>query len=285
MVIITGGNTGIGKETAIDLAKRGAIVYIACRDKKRGEDACKEIIQESKNTKVFYRNLDLSSLASVRTFCENFLAEGSRLDILINNAAMIADRHDVTVDGFEFQFGVNHLGPFLLTNLLLERLKSSAPSRIVNVTGKIYINCTPFDRDDIFTENSPYHPINVYAQTKLANIMFTRDLVRRLSGTRVTVNTLHPGVIHTGLSRNLRLNLFKFRWTPNRLTRYPKKSVKSGAQTTIYAAVDPDLENVTGEYFEDCEIGEYHPKALDEDTTAWLWRKSVELTKLPEKFL
>ena len=201
-MIITGGNTGIGKETAIDLAKRKARVILACRSEQRGETAAAEIRKIAKNNDVIYRHLDLASLASVRQFCEAVLEDEAHIDILINNAGIMRCPYWTTEDGFEMQIGVNHFGHFLLTNLLLPRLKEAPSARIVNVSSKAYRWSKGIQFDDINSENC-YNPQVAYGHSKLANILFTRSLARRLKGTNVTTTCLHPGVIWTELGRHM----------------------------------------------------------------------------------
>lgn len=199
-VIITGANTGIGKETAIDLARRGARVIIACRNADRAEVALQEIIRRSGSTNVAYYNLNLASLESVRIFAQCFLKEEARLDILINNAGIMQCPYWKTTEGHEMQFGVNHLGHFLLTSLLLERLKEAPVARIVVVSSLGYKR-GEINFDDIDSEKD-YDPRTAYSQSKLANNLFTVALAKRLKGTNVTVNCLHPGIIWTELGRH-----------------------------------------------------------------------------------
>lgn len=191
IVIITGANSGIGKETAIDLAKRGGKIYIACRDEKRGEDALKEIKEKSESDNVHFLKLDLASMESIREFSRKFHELETNLHILINNAGVMACPKELTKDGFEMHFGTNHLGHFLLTSLLLDIMKVSAPARIINVASLFYI-VGKIRRDDLFGEKF-YFRWFAYASSKLANILFTRELADRLKGTRVTANVLHPG--------------------------------------------------------------------------------------------
>ena len=199
--IVTGANTGIGKETAIDLAKRGARVIVACRDPKRGADAVRDIKGASKSDEVIMKRLDLASLASVRQFSEEILQEESRIDILINNAGVMLTPYCLTEDGFEMQFGTNHLGHFLLTNLLLDRIKESAPSRIVNVSSTANYRGS-LDFDNMMWANGGYTPWRSYDRSKLANVMFSRELAKRLEGTGVSTYSLHPGIINTELARH-----------------------------------------------------------------------------------
>lgn len=200
-MIITGANTGIGKQTAIDLARRGAKIYLACRNFDKCEEARKEIIELTGNKNVFNRELDLSSLESVRTFSEKFLKEENRLDILINNAGIMICPKSLTKDGFETQIGVNHMGHFLLTNLLLDLLKKSSPSRIVVLSSLAHI-AGYIKKDDLNSEKS-YNRILAYGQSKLANILFTRHLATKLNGTGVTIYCVHPGSVNTELMRHV----------------------------------------------------------------------------------
>jgi NAD(P)-dependent dehydrogenase (short-subunit alcohol dehydrogenase family) len=192
VVIITGANSGIGKETAIDLAKRGGKIYIACRDIKRGEDALNEIKDKSKSDKVHFLQLDLASLDSVREFSRKFHELESQLHIVLCNAGVMACPKALTKDGFEMQIGTNHLGHFLLTNLLLDLLKASSPSRVVVVSSLFHI-VGKIRKNDLFGEKL-YFRWFAYASSKLANILFTNELAKRLEGSGVTANSLHPGL-------------------------------------------------------------------------------------------
>lgn len=276
VVIITGANSGIGKATAIDLAKRGARIYLACRDRVRGIAASQAIIAASANTNVFLRELDLASFRSIRTFVEGFRTEEWRLDVLINNAGYLGDRR-ITVDGFEMHFAVNHLGHFLLTNLLLEMLQRSAPSRIVVVSSALH-NLGELKRDDLDSQRS-FSRLGAYAQSKLANILFGRELSRRLAGTGVTVNSLHPGIVQTDIfrDRNCCTKLFY-----GCVAALFHKSPEAGAQTTIMLAVDPALESVTGKYFSDRKVAKESASAQSDHDAAWLWQESLKLTKFEE---
>lgn len=201
VVIITGANTGIGKETALELAKRGAHVYMACRDMERCENARAEIVLESKNKYVYCRECDLSSFESVRKFADRFKKERKELHILINNAGVMRCPKMLTKDGIELQLGTNHMAHFLLTNLLLDLLKQSAPSRIVNVSSLAHTR-GQIRVADLNSEQS-YDSGDAYSQSKLANVLFTRELAKRLAGTAVTVNSLHPGIVSTELGRHM----------------------------------------------------------------------------------
>ena len=201
-VIITGANTGIGLETAVDLAKRNARVILACRSVERGETAAVEVRKRSGNDDVVFVQLDLASLDSVRKFAAKILEEEPRIDILINNAGVMAlPERKLTQDGFEMQFGTNHLGHFLLTNLLLNRIKEAPLARIINVSSSAH-KMGNIDFDNLNSEKS-YSSVYAYGTSKLANILFTRSLTKRLEGTSVTANALHPGVIWTEITRHL----------------------------------------------------------------------------------
>uniref|UniRef100_A0AC11B0V2 Retinol dehydrogenase 13 n=1 Tax=Ovis aries TaxID=9940 RepID=A0AC11B0V2_SHEEP len=200
-VIVTGANTGIGKQTALELAKRGGNIILACRDMEKCEAAAKEIRGETLNHRVNARHLDLASLKSIREFAAQVTEEEEHVHILINNAAVMRCPHWTTEDGFEMQLGVNYLGHFLLTNLLLDKLKASAPSRIINVSSLAHV-AGHIDFEDLNWEKKNYDTKAAYCQSKLAVVLSTKELSRRLQGTGVTVNALHPGVARTELGRH-----------------------------------------------------------------------------------
>jgi len=201
MVIITGANTGIGKATAIDLAERNARVILACRSQEKGKKAEADVRRESGNNDVHFRQLDLSSFTSIRKFAKEVLEEESRVDILINNAGVMMCPYTKTKDGFEMQFGTNHLGHFLLTNLLLDKIKQAPEGRIVNVSSVAQAQSGPLDLDTINLEDG-YGSIKAYCNSKLANVLFTKSLAKRLRGTNIIANCLHPGGIATELQRH-----------------------------------------------------------------------------------
>uniref|UniRef100_A0A3P9I0S4 Si:dkey-23o4.6 n=1 Tax=Oryzias latipes TaxID=8090 RepID=A0A3P9I0S4_ORYLA len=278
-VLVTGANSGIGKETSRDLARRGARVVMACRDLSRAVQAAEEIRKSTGNGNVVVRHLDLASLYSVRTFAQEFLDTEDRLDILINNAGVMMCPKRLTEDGFETQLAVNHLGHFLLTNLLLPKLRSSAPSRVVNVSS-IAHRGGRIDFDDLFFSRRPYGALESYRQSKLANILFTRDLARRLKGSGVSAFCLHPGVIRTELGRHVES------WFPllGALLRLPAlllmKTPWQGCQTTLFCAVTPGLEDRSGCYFSDCEEREAAPEGRDDEAARRLWDASARLVRL-----
>uniref|UniRef100_A0A3P9LZJ7 Zgc:64106 n=1 Tax=Oryzias latipes TaxID=8090 RepID=A0A3P9LZJ7_ORYLA len=258
--IVTGANTGIGKFIALDFARRGARVILACRSESRGSAAVNEIRKITGNTNVHLRLLDVSSMDSVREFAKKILEEEKALHILVNNAAVSGLPRQITKDGFEASFATNHLGPFLLTNLLLDLLKRSTPSRIVTVSslnhkkGKV-------DFSHFRGENLVYFMDQVYNNTKLHNIICTNELARRLQGTGVTANSVHPGVVMTEVMRHYPLWI---RYLFNAIGFFFFKSSEEGAVAPIYCAVSEELEGVTGKYFDsDCSLVLPAPLARD----------------------
>jgi retinol dehydrogenase 12 len=279
VIVITGANTGIGKENAIDLARRGGKIYIACRDVTRGEEALKDIKMQSGSENVHFLQLDLASLDSVREFSDKFHKLEKKLDVLINNAGVMMCPEMKTKDGFELQFGTNHLGHFLLTNLLLDLIKAAAPSRIISVSSEGHKMSGIVKEDLMFSRN--YSSMKAYGQSKCANILFANELAKRLKDDKVVANSCHPGVVKTELGRYINLRfpfLNKFILEP---VFHPFfKTPVEGAQTQIRMAIDPDLENVTGKYFYDCEIQQPVAHARDEEAAEWLWNESFKLVKL-----
>nr|XP_040020360.1 LOW QUALITY PROTEIN: retinol dehydrogenase 13 [Gasterosteus aculeatus aculeatus] len=280
-VLITGANTGIGKETSRDVARRGARVVMACRDLTRAEQAAEDIRQSTGNGNVVIRHLDLASVYSVTQFAKDFMDGEDRLDILINNAGVMMCPRWLTEDGFETQLAVNHLGHFLLTNLLLPRLKTSAPSRVVTVSSVAHQG-GHIDFDDLFASRKPYSSLESYRQSKLANVLFTRELSRRLTGSGVSSFCLHPGVIRTELGRHVE------GWFPmlGALLRLPSlllmKTPTQGCQTTVYCAVTPGLEGQSGRYFSDCAEKEAAPEGRDDFAARKLWEESARLVGLKD---
>uniref|UniRef100_U5EU75 NADP-retinol dehydrogenase n=1 Tax=Corethrella appendiculata TaxID=1370023 RepID=U5EU75_9DIPT len=277
VVIITGANCGIGKETARYLANKGAHVYMACRDMVKCEEARKEIVLESKNRFVYCRECDLASFSSIRDFVKQFKSEQKRLDILINNAGVMRCPRSLTKEGIELQLGVNHMGHFLLTNLFLDTLKTSAPSRIVVVSSLAHTR-GEINVKDLNSSNS-YDEAAAYNQSKLANVLFTRQLAKKLEGTGVTVNALHPGVVDTELMRHMGIfnSFFSGIFVKPFVWPFLKTPI-AGAQTTIMLALDPDLEKVTGKYFADCELKDVADQAKDDKVAQWLWAVSEKWT-------
>ena len=276
-VIVTGANTGIGKETALDLTKRGARVIMACRDLKKGETALNDIVEKTGSKNVVLKQLDLASLKSIREFAENINKNEPRLHVLINNAGvMLVPELTKTEDGFEMQMGVNHLGHFLLTNLLLDLLKKSTPSRIVVVSSVGHEMFTTKMKFDNINSETIYEKWDAYGQSKLANILFTRELAKRLDGTGVTVNSLHPGIIFTDLFRHPTAWCYLIYFT---IYLFGKRT-KQGALTTIHLAVSEDVEGVTGVYFVDCKPIGPSEAAQDDGAAKKLWEISAHLVGL-----
>ncbi|KAL1006604.1 hypothetical protein UPYG_G00074350 [Umbra pygmaea] len=270
-VIITGANTGIGKETTRDLAKRGARIIMACRDMEKAESARKEITEDSKNENIVVHKLDLSDTKSIREFAELINKEEKRVNILINNAGIMMCPYSKTKDGFEMQFGVNHLGHFLLSYLLLDLIKCSVPARIINVSSVAH-TWSSIKLDDINSEKN-YDQVQAYGQSKLANILCTRALAKRLQGTGVSVFSLHPGVVQSELWRHLN--------TPVQVAvkvfrPFTKTSVE-GAQTSIYCAVQPGLEKESGAYYSNCAPARCSRTASDDELAQKLWELSCKM--------
>ncbi|XP_038193544.1 retinol dehydrogenase 11 isoform X2 [Arvicola amphibius] len=261
VAIVTGANTGIGKETARDLAQRGARVYLACRDVQKGERVASEIQATTGNNQVLVRKLDLADTKSIRAFAKEFLAEEKHLHILINNAGVMMCPYSKTADGFEMHIGVNHLGHFLLTHLLLGKLKESAPSRVVNVSslahhlGRIHFHNLQGEKF--------YSAGLAYCHSKLANILFTQELARRLK-----VNS--ELVRYSSFMRWMWQLFFLFIKTP-----------QQGAQTSLYCALTEGLESLSGSHFSDCQLAWVSGQARNETIARRLWDVSCDLLGLP----
>ena len=282
-VLITGGNAGLGLETAVALATMGAAVTITARDATRGAAARQEIIERSgaDPQQVEVMALDLASTKSIRSFAEAFLAGHPRLDVLVNNAGLILSERTETEDGFETTFGVNHLGHVLLTDLVLDRLKASAPARIVVVASdahKFAIDGLNFD--DLQCEGR-FWSYRVYGRSKLANIYFTRALAKRLEGSGVTVNAVHPGSVATRFGRDgdTRLTTALTTFVARPFSRTPEE----GARTQVWVASAPELEGLSGGYFSSSKAADQHLSKVARDDAAAerLWSVSRELLALP----
>ena len=269
--VITGANSGIGQVTATELARLGARVVMVCRNRARGEAALAEVKQATGNIQVELMLCDLSSQADIRRFADEFKATHDRLDVLLNNAGVYLRKRETTVAGIEMTFAVNHLAYFLLTNLLLDVLKRSAPSRVVCVSSDAHKH-GHINFDDLQGEES-YSGVKAYCHSKLANIVFTRELSKRLAGTRVTANCLHPGAVATGIFRALPKPIEAI---IKLLTISPEK----GAQTSVYLASSPAVEQVTGKYFVRSAEAQPSTEALDDTIAARLWAVSEQLTSL-----
>ncbi|KAF7663321.1 hypothetical protein LDENG_00213890 [Lucifuga dentata] len=278
-VIVTGANSGIGKAVAGELLKLQARVIMACRDQGSAEEAARDIRNQAgpEQGQVVIKHLDLASLRSVRRFCEEINEEESKIDVLINNAGIYQCPYTKTDDGFEMQLGVNHLGHFLLTNLLLDLLKASAPSRIVVVSSKLY-KYGQVNFDDLNSENS-YSKAFCYSQSKLANLLFTLELSHRLEGSEVTVNALTPGIVRTRLGRHVHIPfLAKPLLYLASLVFF--KSPLEGAQTPLYLACSPEVDGVSGKCFANCKEEKLMAKATDDQAAKKLWDISERMVGL-----
>ncbi|XP_029366656.1 retinol dehydrogenase 14 [Echeneis naucrates] len=271
-VVITGGNSGIGKETAVALAMRGARVIIACRDLDKAEKAVREIKFRGHSLNVLHMELDLANLRSVREFCKSFLQREKRLDILINNAGMPSVL-DWTDDSFSMCFGVNHLGHFLLTNLLLPRLKECAPSRVVTLTCSTY----KYQKLDFQDLNYNLLPFFTYCRSKLANIYFSQELARITEGKDVTSIAVHPGFVQSGWTCHYSV---LFRMLMQVIMWMFFVPCEIGAQTVIHCAVSDEAAKHSGGYFVDCRPATLRPFARDAGVAKKLWEASERLVKL-----
>ena len=267
-IIVTGANSGIGKLAARGLASMGASVTMVARSRERGEKALKEVQTASGSNNVRLMLCDLSSQVSIREFAAAFETENDRLDVLLNNAGSNYFKRHESVDGLELTFALNHTGYFVMTNLLLNIIKASAPARIVNVSSDEHrVDRIAFD--DLQREQD--YGTNVYAETKLMNVLFTYDLARRLEGTGVTVNTMHPGFSRTNFGRRDNGFLGKcFVPVASLFGRSPER----GAETAIYLASSPEVEGVTGKYFVDKQAVPSVDLSYDEAVQARMWEAS-----------
>jgi retinol dehydrogenase-14 len=268
VVMVTGANAGMGKEISLGLARKGATLTMVSRDRERGESAREDVQAKTGNQKVELLIADLSSQQSIRRLVSEFGSRHDRLHVLINNAGVSLPKRQETVDGCEVVFATNHLGPFLLTNLLIPLLTASAPARIITVSsgaqaiGKI-------DFDDL--QSTRYNEIRTYNQTKLANVLFSYELARRLAGTGVTANVLEPGFVKTNLKVPFPYSIFSFM----------RGSAVDGAKPTLFLASSRDVQGVSGSFFNHQGLATRSSKqSYDEDAAKRLWQVSSELTHL-----
>lgn len=274
VVMITGANSGIGKAASLALAKMDATVVMVARSKERGEAAKAEIIKESQNNSVDLILADLSSLESVQQLATEFQKKYSKLHVLVNNAGLFNRKRHVTSDGYENTFATNYLAPFLLTNLQLGLLKDSAPSRIINVSSVGHYN-GHINFQDLNLEKE-YGGWKAYGQSKLALVLFTHELAKKLRGSGVTVNAVHPGTVATNI------------WTrpfgpAGFITTLPKlfmASPEKGAETIVYLASSPDAQSLSGEYLEKLKVKKSSEESYDEEIAQRLWDVSAKLTRL-----
>lgn len=274
--LITGATNGIGKVTARELAKMGATVVIVGRNAARTEATVYGIKKQTGNESVDQIVADLSSMAEVRRAAEEFKSRYKRLDVLVNNAGALFAQRRETVDGYEMTFALNHLAYFLLTSLLLEMLKASAPSRVVNVGSDAHYTAK-LNFDDLHNKRA-YRMFGneAYGQSKLANVLFTYELARRLEGTGVTANVLHPGFVASGFGHNNRGVVRLAMKVLHRFALAPEQ----GAETAIYLASSPEVEGVTGKYFEKRKAMKSSPASYDEAVARRLWEISEQMVGL-----
>jgi len=274
--LITGATRGIGRAAALAFAELGYSLVVLCRSEQRGRQLVADVQRVNKLARVELLMADLSSLDQVRQAATDFMASGRSLDLLINNAGVLHTRRELSQDGFEMMWAVNHLAHYLLTRLVLERLRESAPARIVGVSSLGHALCRQIRYEDPDFEQGRFSALRAYGQSKLANILFARELTRRLNDSGVTANSIHPGLVYT----NLALQHGGFlKWiTP--LTRWLFKTPAQGAQTVIHAATAPELKGRSGIYLSNCRETEPRAPAKDDQAASRLWDLSARLTGL-----
>jgi NAD(P)-dependent dehydrogenase (short-subunit alcohol dehydrogenase family) len=270
--VVTGATSGIGEETALALARADARVVIVARSRERGARALERIRTETGNSRIELVLADLASLAEVRRLAQELLGRCPQIHVLVNNAGVVNLERRVTVDGFEETFAVNHLAYYALTNLLLDRLVASAPARVVNVASDAH-KFGALDPDDLHSEKS-YRAMRVYGRSKSANILFTVELARRLEGTGVTVNAVHPGPVASRLGKN---NGLFGRVVTSLLSPF-FLSPERGARTSVHVATAPELADVSGRYFAKCREARTTAAARDPALARRLWDESARLT-------
>ncbi len=274
-IVVTGGSSGIGLEASVELARQGARLVLVARDPERLAAAVKDVQTRGGSQEVTSLQCDFSSLQSIRDFAAAYRAKHDRLDVLINNAGTVNKSRQLTGDGIESTFAVNHLGYFLTTTLLLDLIKKSAPARIVT-TASVGHRRGTMDFNDLGYERG-YFIMKAYARSKLANVLFSNELARRLAGTGVTSNSLHPGAVNTNIWSRAP------GWSKPILTVFAKPffiSPEKGGKTLVQLAASPELDGVTGKYFEKMKIVAPAPLALDEALAKRLWEVSEKMVGL-----
>lgn len=272
--VVTGANTGIGRVTALELARAGGRVFLACRSEERAAPVVEEIQREVSGAEVEFLPLDLADLDSVRASAEAFLARGLPLHVLINNAGL-AGTAGQTKQGFELAFGVNHLGHFLYTLLLIDALKASAPSRIVHVASVAHYKAKGIDFEAVQQRTTTKTGLSEYQVSKLANVLFSAELARRLEGTGVSSYALHPGVVASDVWRSVF-------WPLRSILKLFMISNEEGAQTTLYCATEPGIAGDSGYYYDTCVRKTPSAAARDAQLAAELWARSLEWTQAPD---
>ncbi len=270
--LVTGATSGIGEVATLELAKQGAKVVLVGRSQAKAEATAERIRRETNNPAVEYLLADLSSQAEVRRLADEVKARYPRIDVLINNAGAMINPRRESVDGIEMTWALNHLGYFLLTELLLDTLKASAPSRIVSVASDAHRMVSGINFDDVEGKKS-YTAFRIYGQSKLANILFTRELARRLEGSGVTANCLHPGFVATNFTTGEGLTFRIFQM----MAKVFAISPEDGAKTTVYLASSPEVEGISGRYFAKCREAKPTRAALDDASARRLWELSERM--------
>ncbi|MFO0890101.1 MAG: SDR family oxidoreductase [Isosphaeraceae bacterium] len=273
--LVTGATRGIGLVTACELARLGASVIGVGRSDETCEAATRQVREQTGSASVRYLAADLSSQAEIRRLAAEVLESTPRLDVLVNNAGAIYLTRQQSVDGFELTFAVNHLAYFLLTNLLLDRLRASAPARIVSVASAAHQG-TSLDLEDLDATSGRYSGWRAYQQSKLANILFTRELARRLEGSGVTANALHPGYVKTQIFRVEGVAGWMLRRAADLFAISPEK----GARTSIFLATSPEVDGVSGQYFVRCRAVPGSPQSRDPTAAQKFWQASEQFTGL-----
>lgn len=272
--VVTGASAGIGVETALGLARQGATVVMVGREAAKLGAAAVRVRRQSGRADVTTHAADFASLAAVRRLAAELTEAHPQLHVLVNNAGVVRSSRSVTVDGYETTFAVNHLAPYLLTRLLHDRLVASAPARVVTVSSDAY-KAGRLDLDDLQNEHG-YKMFRAYGTSKLANALFSHELARRLQGTSVTSNAVHPGTVRTELGRGSRM----FGLVSATVGRVAFKSPEEGARTSVHVASQPEGGLVSGEFWSGCKVVETKPAARDDETSARLWRLSAQLVGL-----
>jgi NAD(P)-dependent dehydrogenase (short-subunit alcohol dehydrogenase family) len=275
VVVITGSNVGIGLETAVGVASQSATTVLACRNETKAATAAAQVKERTGNDDVHVVVLDLADLASVRRGADEVLSRWDRLDVLINNAGGTWSPRQETAQGFEYTIGVNHLGPFYLTLLLCDRLVASAPARIVNLTSVGHHAAWKGMRFEDLQSEKSYATFDAYCRSKLANLLFTRELAGRLAGTGVTANAVHPGPVRSGFGMDG--DLKGFLGFGMQLVRPFEITAASGAKTSIFVATSPEVEGKTGQYWVRRRPGHMSAHARDDEQAKRLWSESEKL--------
>ncbi len=273
VALVTGVTSGVGTATAEAMARMGAEVFMVCRNRSKGDAVLANIQQKTGNDKLHLLVGDLALQADVRRIAQEFLDTGKALHLLINNAGIVNMRRNVTADGIEETFAVNHLAYFLLTELLRERIVASAPARIVSVASNAHEFCKEIHFDDINYEQRAYKTFEVYGHSKLANILWTRELARQLDGSGVTANCVHPGAVRSGIGTQNGM----FGKVVSKILGPFFRSPAKGAETSIFLATSDKVEGVSGKYFYNCKAIPGKPWARDDDMAKKLWDVSLKL--------